>query len=93
MAWPVSLVGGTHHVLTQGRCATQVSHLHVTLETSLHICVISKALGFWDSPCSGTGQKVTSKKLELNKLGKAQCKQIQTAVDGHLDPAPNGEVS
>jgi len=94
MAWPVGLVGATHHVLTQGRCAAQVSHLHVTLETSLHICVISKALGFWDSLCSGTGQKVTSKKLELNRnCGRLNANRFKLTVDGPLDPAPKGEVS
>ena len=83
MAWPVGLVGATHHVLTQGRCAAQVSHLHVTLETSLHICVISKALGFWDSLCSGTGQKVTSKKLELNRnCGRLNANRFKLTVDG-----------
>ena len=79
MAWPVGLVGATHHVLTQGRCAAQVSDLHVALEIkSSHLCCFKglRMLGLslsWDWP-EGNLQE-TGAKL---KLWKAQCKQIQT---------------
>lgn len=81
-------------MLTQGRCATQVSHLHVTWKQVFTFVSFQRP---WDSGTSlvwdwsgrGNIQEVGTKQ----KLWKAQRKQIQTAVDGHLGSCPKGEVS